>query len=836
MRGLLADWRHALRLYMRTPGSSLFALAVLAIGMACVTALVSLYADLALKPYPGLEGSRHVVTFGQGSDARVNPGLIERVATESVTLAAAAGTLALEFRAGRDAQPAVGEVVTGQYFDGLRPRLALGRGLQAEDHSADAEPVVVISWRYWRRMLGGRDDVIGTMLSIQDQRVDGGTEWPEFRIVGVAAREFRGIVPLSLGEEVDVWLPLEQWLALPGSEFGVFSRTLASLSSMLGVARRAPGASNAAIVRELNGRFPDYFELPDFISPSVVWPGATDPANLRFMVMDGIVSSPSVHRSMQRQLRIMLAASVLLATVAAANVSLFLLARAPGRQRELGIRMAVGAPLRRLARQLASEAAVLVVLAALIGLGLSVWLAGYLGGLEFLGRAQWINVTPLDWRVLMIVGAFLAALTLLVSLAPILGLRRLGIAGSSRQVSARAGIAQRIAGNLQIAIAGTLGGAALAFALYLGSVIFGHPGYETRDLHVVSLVIDRDQYFVQSDTGGRTLDRELVLVDQARRREAIESLPGVTGVSFAGAVPGMPRGIFTDNMPAPDGANDPTAVVSVEMMIIDHNYVDLLGLTLLHGRTPEPNEPAILVNQALARLAWGREDVVGEHLPVSQVPDAGRVVAGVLADLPYAHPAAEASPRGFVTTTAMRSTFGPSTALVRTAHSSSRLRSLLQGLVDSGVLELEIADVRPLAALRHDAIAEDRARGLLTIAAATLVVLLAAFGFYGTQRYLVEAGRREMAIRASLGAGPSALGRLVIRRGLLLGLPGVLLGGLLAFLVVAWLRDDYVPRDVSPSTVTVLVVGGLAALLLLASLAPARSARRVQPAALLRED
>src|SRR5690606_32034835 len=177
---------------------------------------------------------------------------------------------------------------------------------------------------------------------------------------------------------------------------------------------------------------------------------------------------PIIQRNTQRQLQLFLGASVLLALVAAANVSLFLLARAPGRRRELGIRMAVGAPMTRLARQLASEAAVLVVAGGALGLIASVWLAGLLRGLALLRQAEWREITLLDWRVLTIIGVFLALLTLLVSLAPIFGLKRSGIAARGRQISARPNGAQRVAGAAQIAIASTLGGAALAFAWYLG--------------------------------------------------------------------------------------------------------------------------------------------------------------------------------------------------------------------------------------------------------------------------------------------------------------------------------------------------------------------------------
>src|SRR5690606_3767867 len=146
--------------------------------------------------------------------------------------------------------------------------------------------------------------------------------------------------------------------------------------------------------------------------------------------------------------------------VAAANLSLFLLARAPGRRRELGIRLAVGAPKRRLTRQLGTEAGLLVVASGALGIVGSVWLAGVLKSLPSLREADWLGATLLDWRVTAVVAALLLVLGLAVSLAPIRGLQRLGIATASRAVSVRASLAQRLAGTVQITIAAVLMAAA----------------------------------------------------------------------------------------------------------------------------------------------------------------------------------------------------------------------------------------------------------------------------------------------------------------------------------------------------------------------------------------
>jgi predicted permease len=828
MKGVLEDVKHAIRIYRRTPGSSLIAVGVLAIGMAFVAAFVSLYVDLILRPHPGFEESNRLVTIGW-SDGRNTGGLpldlIDRIAQDSVTLEAAAGAANQAFSAGSDATVRVGELVTRKFFSGIRPRLARGRGFLPEEHEPDAEPVAVISHRYWQEAFDGRPDALGTSIEIKAQNVlfamDTGqlNETPagtEFRIVGIMAPEFTGTLPQQQERAVAFWLPIERVLPMlvrgPEAQIPMMLSALRAQYSLRGIATRNANADAAAIASELNTRFSE--DLPN----AQARPG------MRFDALDGLVFNPNVQRSTQRQLLLFLGTSALLAIVAAANVSLFLLARAPGRRRELGIRMAVGAPLKRLARQLASEASVLVVTGSVLGLVLSIWLAEFLRGLTFLRQAQWRNVTLLDWRVLAIIGAILGLLTLLVSLAPILGLKKLGIAANSRQVSARATVAQRVAGTAQIAIAGVLGGAAIAFAWYLGSLMLEHPGYETRDIHAL-------RYSVRFPTG--RISPESLMLSQVRAREAIAALPGVAAVSLASAAPGVQAGTSTRTIPHPE---KPGETIPLRTVIIDADYIDLLGFKLLHGRSPKDTEPtAVLLNRKLAQQLFGRDDVVGESLAWNTQGTQRAEIVGVLDDLSFEHPLAEVDPTAFVMSSSGGFFFN-SVAFIESPLPSANIRREIQSLVDSGALEVSIGDLTPLATYRSNLLAPDRARSFLTIGTAALVVLLAAFGFYGTQHYLVAAGRREYAIRASVGAGPRALGRLVVARGFALGLPGLALGLPFAFMLVAWLRDDYISRDVSPALVTLVVAAGLAGLLLVASVGPARNARATQPAPLLRQD
>jgi hypothetical protein len=819
---LLTDCRHALRLYVRTPGASVLAVFVLAIGMAFVVAFLSLYVDLILRPHPGFEQSRRIATIGQnvGTDlSGITYEAVARIAEEMTSIEAAAMFTSSSVLVGPDREQTTASMVSAEFFSGLRPRLQLGRGFDLEEHARDAEPAVVLSYRYWRERFASDPNVVGSYLLIgrpasraqaelrgdrprEEQNEDEEQEAAQFRIIGVMADSLPNIVPWSAGSSFDpaIWLPLERAWPLLGRAEQELPRLMTSGT----LVRRMPGVPASAVASELRARYG---------SEQRLWNGRP---GAELDAIEGVVGNSVTHKEAKRQLELFLAASVLLALVAAANVSLFLLARAPGRSRELGIRMAVGAPLKRIARQLATEAGVLVVVATLLGLVGSVWLSVYLRNLAFLRQAEWRHVTLLDWRVLSLAGGVLLLLTLFVSLAPILGVKRLGIATASRRVAARASPAQRLAGTTQIAMAGMFGGAAIGFAWYLGAVLFGNVGYATANRYLA-------QTFVESPAAEVSANLEA-----GRWREAVEAIPGVKAVAFGNPVPGAEGTRTPTQIPDPV---DPANEIEVYTGTLERRFIELLDLKLIQGRAPEDGEAnVVLVNRKLANTIWGREDVVGRRLPGNaRWGSEGAEVVGVLDDVSFGHPAASVKPYVFTRNA------GNTSAVVEANLTAAELQQALDR-IDSSAFSIRVFNFRPLAALRDSLVAADRARGLLTIATAILVVVLAAFGFYGTQRYLVAAGRREYAIRASLGAGPRALGRLVISRALLTGAPGLVIGGILAFIAATWLRDEFLSPRVSAAVVTAWVVVGLTSILIAASLVPAREARRTQPAPLLRED
>jgi ABC-type lipoprotein release transport system permease subunit len=823
MRTLLPDCRHAIRLYARTPAASLIAVLVLAAGIAFVGAFVSLYVDLVLRSHPGFTQSDRLVTIGQndGVDfAGIPFRLIERISTEMPTAEAAAMWKGASGFVEANPDDTRFGMVSDEFFDGLRPRLALGRGFRAEDHRPDAEPVIVLSNRYWQRQFGGDSGVLGAHLRISRNPElpylgqsgspfsSGNESRPEqesalFRVVGVGAETFRDIPIAGSGVfEPEIWVPIEHaWPLLAG----VIERLPTSLTSGAYI-RRAPGVPTTAIAEEIRTR---YQSLEEELQ---LRPGT------RLDAVNGLVGNASVQRNAARQLEMFLSGSVLLALAAAANVSLFLLARAPGRRRELAIRISLGAPMRRIRRQLVTEGALLVGASVSLGLFVSLWLSPYFQRLVLFRDAQWRNVTLLDWRVLSLVSLVVLILTLLVSLTPVLRLQR-EISISGRQVAARASLAQNFVGNAQIVVAGILSSAAIAFCWHLGLLIFGDRGYEMAD-----------RYFAQSSVNFQqfTANPETFSLETARWREAVEAIPGVTRVAFGGPVPGEAPVNFPQQI---SGAADPSREVEAYLGEVEEPFIDILDLKLLHGRIPEANQPEfVAVNQTLARLLWGREDAVGEVLIGDPIffSERGSEVVGVLKDLSFAHPLATPQPYAF------RGYANYSSAVIESKLTVSELLQALNRIeTASGI---RTSSVRSLETMHRELIAQDRVRGLLTIAASGLVVILAAFGFYGTQRYLVAAGCREYAIRASLGAGPKALARMVILRAFRLASPGLLGTGLMALIAVLWLRGDFISQDVSPEIVTLCVMAAWSFVLFGASCGPARTAKDTPPAQLLRED
>jgi putative ABC transport system permease protein len=820
MSGVKQDIIHALRLYRGTPLASVLAVLVLGTALAFLTAFLSLYAELMPRNHPGFEQASELVTPAvQMAENRASFSLpvVEQFEERISGLDQVAGLfrLSVEILEADGIEELNAEAVTRSFFSGLQPRLALGRGIAAEQHDPDGLPEVVISYALWQRSFGGSPNVLGREIELQgppfiSTSEDDHISFGRHRIVGVADRRMHG----PWGGNIDAWLAAERVLPMLLTEMPM-QIGVESMSIFRMLARSAPQRSIASIESEIVSRYEDG-QIENY----------TLPRDGRWRVYAGVNPNPEEQERLRRQVGLFLLVSILVVVVAGANVGQFLLARAPGRRRELGIRQSVGAPMRRLRRQLLIEAAVLVVAALAAGILMSLWLVVLLQELAFLKSSQWGNVTMLDWRVMGAVALVATVTVLLVSLAPIAGLKRIGVMGATRSVSARASLFQRTGGALQVCVAGIVSCVALGFGAYLADLTARDPGWNPDNL--VHIIPQIRGVIISSDTTEDTnrLRRE-------NYRQVLLAIPGVEDVGFGAPVPAGRRSMsMTSSVPLPD---QPGESVDIARTATDDGFPRVLGMRVLHGDWPGPEETSgYVINRLAAETLFGRVDAVGLVFPGTPTRglEAGPVVA-VVGDTVFGHPREPDQPR-------MYESGGPfasmESILLKTRLSTEEVRQELDRLIERGDLEIEVGSIDRLSDRVDEMLAPDRARMQMSALAASVVVFLALIGFYGTQRFLVEAGKREYAILAALGAGPKRLRRMVLNRGLLLGLPGLVFAAPLSYIALAWLKQDFLPESVPSLALVVAVTIALAGLLVLATAGPARRAANLAPAEQLRED
>ncbi|HEX3838114.1 MAG TPA: ABC transporter permease [Steroidobacteraceae bacterium] len=806
MSGFFEDIRHAWRIYRHSPATSAFAVIALAVGMASIAATFSFLDDLVLRPHPGFPDGDRLVTISQTTGTefgRLSPLMLDRLAGMMSSLEALSGVneTELTWRNHELVRQVHVELVTHGFSDGLKPSLHLGAHFGPHDHLPGAEPVVILSDRFWRERLAADPRIIGQTITLSGGpqavaiKPDGTLEAPVdhtlgYRVIGVFSAGLVG----TFRSDTDMWMPFEE----AGPLFASTGKTLPRSPWLRVVGRLRSGATIGAARQELATRYHPADDPTVGVRP-----------NGRLEVLRGVVTDIGKQKAVRNQVALLLSACALLVLVAAGNISLFMFSQAPRRRRELAVRMAVGAPPARLMRQLITEAGVLVAAAALLGLTLSTWFGVLLRGLPMLRDAEWRTVSVFDWRVLLVVVLAALLVTMLVSLSPVLGIQRSGIASTSRLASARPGVAQWCAESVQITIATILAGVAVAFIWYLIVLDGTDRGIHSSNVYVVDLLIPNPERVF-------TVKKEEVLIERQHVQEIISALPAVQNVSFGGGVPGLLTS-YEARIPSKIGdAREPIAAIVVSA---DTAYLKMLGIGLLRGDYAKAaRSDSVVVNETFARRIWGRLDVTGE---VFNLFGAQVQIAGVAKDAMYGHPAEK--PAAIIFSPYIRISY-EDRILIRSSAPAEQLRRQLQAKVDQGALKLDIRSIRRVDDVWSDVLAPDRARALLTTFLAVLVVALAAFGFYGTQRYLVGAGKREYAIRRSIGADPRSTRLLVLRRGLLLATPGLLFGIPLAFICLQWLREELISVAVPTGGIVVLVAAAVAVLLVAATLGPAQEA------------
>jgi predicted permease len=833
----------------KSPGFTAVAVLTLALGIGANTAIFSLVNEVLLRSLPvknpgelvlfrNIEGPRGRMSRGGENNGSIDPAT-GRPASTSFSL------LAFERFRGRhpalsdvfafapfnqinlliDGQPEtniLGQLVSGAYYTGLGVPAILGRTLTQEDDQPAAEPVAVISHRYWQNRFGGDPGVIGKTIQVNKVPVT---------IIGVTPAGFAGA--MQIGESADISVPLAHHARFQPDRGANRAKPWYWWIRVMG--RLAPQATAAQARASLEPIFQEAAregwregqsldttprEMPE---PSTL---AADP---------GGQGENDRRRQYAQSLRILMGLGSLVLLAACANVANLLLARGAARRREFALRLTLGASRVRIIRQLLVESLLLASLGAALGALFEHWSRGLLVGLRQFGGSPAVLDLPLDGRVFGFTIAVTAATALLFGLAPALRATRINLTaefqGGARQLGA--GARSRLSQALmvtQIALSLVLLISTGLFVRTLRKLQQVDPGFNSRQLAL---------FRIDAVSAGYSQEQFAAL--QERLQTRLESIPGVRAVTFSRVA--LLTGTRSNRrITVPGYTPPPGAPPGFNINGLAPNFLATMEIPLLLGRGFTDHDTAAgtkvaIVNQAFTRQIFGDENPLGRRFIFGSTPTANAAeveIVGVARDAKYTGLREAPPPTIYVPATQMPE--GVANYCVRTADNPAAIFPAIRAAVSKLDSTLPVINLRTqdeqIARINSEELLFARLSGFFGFVALALVCV----GLYGLMSFLVLNRTGEIGLRMALGALPGQVLRMILRESLALVSIGVALGLLAAYGSGRFIESMLFGLSPADS----LTYGSVALILivvaLLASLLPARRAAQVDPMAALRSE
>ncbi|HJU67900.1 MAG TPA: ABC transporter permease [Gemmatimonadaceae bacterium] len=855
MTTFLQDIRYAARGLRRAPGFTLVAVLTLALGIGANAAMFGIVDALLFRPPSGIADPAGVVRVQLQLPPRPNEPVAElssalsypdytnlRDNAKGFSGVAAFAPTTVSVGEGENARNQSALLVTGDYFRLLGVRAARGRLILPEDDREGApNPVVVLSYDFWRRAFPGdsASGSLGKPITIADR---------SFTIIGVAPKHFVGT---DLGAPA-LWLPLG---AAP--LFGYDARMTRSrfVSWLSVVARLAPGvtrdqaraSAQAATLaaRDDAGELPPPGALGGPMAGEVrvqlggpPGPGeragrAPPPPSVRLSGLAGgrtaSIEQPFLRgRSMPISLWFLaITAAVLL--IACANIANLMLARTTNRAQEIAVRLSLGATRRRLTRQLMTESLMVAVLGGAAGL----WLAVF--AVDLLPRVVPLPPLPpfLDTRVLAFTALLVLGTTVAFGLAPALRATRPdlrsalgggGLIGATRSVGRRALVVVQLAASLVLLIGA---------GLFIRSL---------RNVRAIDVGFDAERLLVASIDAGDRMSREQREEFWRRALERTRAMPGVRSAAV-GMAPPFEMNIMilveTPGFPSPDGRPR-----GAQLDFAGVGYFSTLGIPIRQGRAFTEDDraggaPVAIVNETMARRIWGSQSPIGKCVRAEMMAPTAPCseVVGVARDAKFADITSDAQPFIYRPLAQRSRQAPPMTVMyVRSSGDPAALAGPLRRELEGLDPAVRFAEVRPVANLLAPQIQPWRVGTMIFTLFGALGLVLAAVGLYGVLSFLVAQRTREIGVRIALGAPAGSVLSLVLGQGARLIAIGVVVGmivGALATQLFASMMFGVSPLDPFVYVATALV---LATIGMLAVYVPARRATQVDAMVALRSD
>jgi predicted permease len=811
MQTLVQDLRHAIRVLRKTPGFTLSAVVVLALGIGANTAIFSVINTVLLRPLPFPE-AENLVRVWHVPPQNSFPGIklfsaspanyIDWRSQNHVFDGMAAYQTVPYSLTGRDRPESI--LVTRadvDFFPIVRTSAALGRTFTAEDDRTGNTHVAVLSNGFWKSHFGGSNAALHQTLTLNGER---------YTIIGVMPPSFS--FAAWGASSAEIWIPLG-WDDKTRNErknhnYSVIARL------KQGVPREQAIAEMATISRRLEAQYPEADQG---------WGATVIPLH------DGLVED------VKPSLLLLLGAVVFVLLIACANVANLVLARTIGRKKELAIRVALGASRSRTLRHVLTETIVVSLAGGLVALGIAHF--GVKLILAFLGdQIPRATEVSLDGPVLAFTLAVSLITGILAGLWPSWRSTRTDLnealkvgLGRTDSHSGR-GLTRKILVGAEVALSLVLlVGAGLTLrSLWILRTV--SPGFDASNVLSMHVVIPRATY---------KEDAEQIRFYQ-RTLERVRALPGIESAGFVDSLPlegnGSMQPIALEGKPAALFAEQP----EVAVRRITPQYLRTMHIPVVRGRDfteadVAKSTPVVLISESLGKRFWPGEDPIGKRVTLSFIPDVQRVVVGIVGDVKDSGlDALEPVPMLYEPHAQMGG--GWMSLVVRTTVTPASATQAVVDAIHQVDRDLPITDIKTIGDLMAESLSQRRFTMLLLAVFAALAVSLAAVGIYSVLAYTMRRRVREISIRMAVGAQGRDVLRLVVLEAMKPTLIGVALGLLgaeaLTKVLAAQVYGVTTSDPITLGTVSMLLM----TVALAASLVPAWRATRVDPMKALRED
>jgi predicted permease len=834
---LWQDIRYGLRMLGKNPGFTAVAVATLALGIGANTAIFSLVNAVMLQYIPVrnpqqlvvLRWSAHARPQNAGSSSygdcqwskwtdKVSGScsfsypMFKAVREHSEafsSVGAFAGPAQLDLTGNGTASITRAEIVSGDYFQTLGVQAAAGRTIEPSDERPGAEAVAVLSYAYWQGAFGGAQSAIGKSIKLNGV---------PFTIVGVADAGFTRLTP---GHTQDMWLPLSQTVPLR-LQWGRGTQDERNWWLTI-VGRLKPGISQEHAQSNVSLLFRNEIiqqkQLKAEDSPEVTLTPAQK-------ALSGI------RNELEQPLFILMVAVGIVLLISCANVAGLLLSRAAAREKEIAVRLALGAGRGRVIRQLLTESVLLSFAGAALGVLLAYWGASALAAFASANRYSnfQINADP-DVRVLALTVAVAALTGILFGLAPAFRGTRIDVAptlkenagsmsgtsfGGKRRFGLGSGLVVAQVGLSLIVLTGA--GLVIRSLTNLKAI---DPGFDTQNVLQFGVNPTLTGYYKSEQV--EPLYREL----QSR----LSALPGVIAVSYSSDTL-LDGGLWTEDVKI-EGRID-KSTVETQMLAVGPEFFSTMRIPVMTGRTlthedSQSKRDIAVVSRSFVKKFLENRAPLGLHFGGDGPGNPQYEIVGVVGDIRYAGLRDEIAPTAFIPLKEGSAHFA-----LKTSINPQALLPGVRKVVSDLDNNLPLFDVRTQTERIERLLFNERLLARLASLFGALALTLACIGLYGLLAYEVSRRTREIGIRAALGAQNRDVLRLVGSQGIVLMLVGILFGIVAAAGVTRSLGS--LLFGVKPSDpATFLAVSGLLMLVgLLACYIPARRATRVDPMVALR--